>query len=58
MAYTFDSRTWEAETGESLGVQGHPDLPREFQDGQSYIIIERLCIKRIKIRSAKGVRGD
>jgi len=39
MAQAFNSSTWEAEAGGSLGIPGHPALHREFQDSQGYIVI-------------------
>jgi hypothetical protein len=34
--HTFNPRTWEAEAGGSLWVQGQPGLQNEFQDRQGY----------------------
>jgi hypothetical protein len=44
MVHTFNPRTWEAEAGESLGVQDQPGLPSEFQNSQGYT--EKLCLEK------------
>jgi hypothetical protein len=44
--HTFNPSTFEAETGESLYIQGQPDLQRVFQDSQGYM--EKLYPENIK----------
>lgn len=50
--HTFDPSTQEAETGESLKVQGQPTLQSELQDIQDYT--EKPCFEKIKKKKKKG----
>lgn len=43
MPHAFNPITWEAESGESLGVQGHFGLHRELQISQNCTV--RLCLE-------------
>ena len=46
---SFNPRTWEAEAGRSLWVQGQPGLPSAFQNSQG--CTEKLCLNTHKKKS-------
>ena len=56
VAHSFNSSTWEAETGGSLWVQDQPGLHREFQDSQGYV--ERDCFKQQQLFGSVLVKEE
>lgn len=55
VAYIFNSRPWEAETGRSPRIWGQLYLHSEFQVGQGYV--ERSCLKTEKKKNSVNTEG-